>query len=110
MWRAGYRLLLWLAFPFVLARLWWRGRHEPGYRQNIGERFGFYRAKPERRVILLHAVSVGVTRAGKPLLKALRFLNPDWHMLVTHINPTDPEKTRARFCGRVDISWLPSHS
>src|SRR5881296_2447459 len=64
MWRAGYRLLLWLAFPFVLARLWWRGRHEPGYRQNIAERFGFYPTRPARPVIWLHAVSVGETRAA----------------------------------------------
>ena len=46
MWRVGYRLVLWLAFPFVLARLWWRGRREPRYRENPGERFGFYRAAP----------------------------------------------------------------
>ena len=26
MWRAAYSLLLWLAFPFVLALLWWRRR------------------------------------------------------------------------------------
>ena len=25
-----YRLLLWLATPFIVARLWWRGRREPG--------------------------------------------------------------------------------
>ena len=72
MWRAGYRLLLWFAFPFVLARLWLRGRREPGYRQNITERFDYYPARPERPVIWLHAVSVGETRAAEPLLHALR--------------------------------------
>src|SRR5438876_771527 len=72
MWRAAYRLLLWLAFPFVLARLWWRGRHEPGYRHNIAERFGFYPTRPARPVVWLHAVSVGETRAAERLLRALR--------------------------------------
>ena len=46
MWRAGYRLLLWFAFPFVLARLWWRGRQEPLYSEKPGERFGFYETAP----------------------------------------------------------------
>ena len=58
MWGIGYRLLLWLAFPWVLARLWWRGRAEPVYRQGIDERFGFYGEPPAKPVIWLHAVSV----------------------------------------------------
>jgi len=107
MWRAGYRLLLWLAFPFVLARLWWRGRHEPGYRQNIGERFGFYRAKPERRVIWLHAVSVGETRAAEPLLNALRSRHPDCDLLITQMTATGREAARQLFGGGVHVAWLP---
>src|SRR5229473_1741408 len=107
MWRAGYRLLLWLAFPLVLARLWWRGRHEPGYRQNIGERFGFYRAKPERRVIWLHAVSVGETRAAEPLLNALRSRHPDCDLLITQMTATGREAARQLFGGGVHVAWLP---
>ena len=36
---ALYRMLLWMATPFIFARLWWRGRREPGYRQRMAERF-----------------------------------------------------------------------
>ena len=35
-----YRGVLLFATPFILLRLWWRGRREPDYRRRIGERFG----------------------------------------------------------------------
>lgn len=38
--RLLYTLLLYAALPWFLARLWWRGRREPGYREAIAERFG----------------------------------------------------------------------
>jgi 3-deoxy-D-manno-octulosonic-acid transferase len=106
MWRAGYRLLLWLAFPFVLARLWWRGRHEPGYRQNIAERFGFYPTKPARPVIWLHAVSVGETRAAEPLLHALRSSHPDCDLLITQMTASGREAAQQLFGGAVRVAWL----
>ena len=40
--RIFYSVMWWLALPLVLARLWLRGRKEPGYRQHWGERLGFY--------------------------------------------------------------------
>src|SRR5258705_1937439 len=108
MWQAAYRLVLWLAFPFVLARLWWRGRHEPGYRQNIGERFGFYRAKPERPVIWLHAVSVGETRGAQPLLNALRSRHPDCYLLITQMSATGREAALQLVCRVRQAEWLRS--
>src|SRR6266566_7854786 len=107
MWRAAYRLLLWLAFPFVLARLWWRGRYEPGYRQNIAERFGFYPATPARPVIWLHAVSVGETRAAEPLLHALRSRHPDCDLLITQMTATGREAAQQLFGGAALVAWLP---
>ncbi|MGB6054448.1 MAG: 3-deoxy-D-manno-octulosonic acid transferase, partial [Burkholderiaceae bacterium] len=41
-----YSIAWWLALPLVLARLWRRGRAEPGYRRHLGERFGFYPPLP----------------------------------------------------------------
>ncbi len=107
MWLAGYRLLLWFAFPFVLARLWWRGRHEPGYRQNIAERFGFYPGRPARPVIWLHAVSVGETRAAEPLLRALRSRHPGCDLLITQMTATGREVAQQLFGGAVVVAWLP---
>jgi 3-deoxy-D-manno-octulosonic-acid transferase len=40
--RLLYALAWWLATPFVLARLAWRSRRQPGYLERIRERFGSY--------------------------------------------------------------------
>lgn len=106
-----YSLLWWLALPLVLGRLWWRGRKEPGYRQHIGERLGFYGpALPPRRTFMVHAVSVGETRAAEPLVEALLARWPDCRILLTHMTPTGRATGRALFGKhgeRVVQSFLP---
>src|SRR5690349_23883447 len=97
MWRAGYRLILWIALPFVLVRLWWRGRREPLYRQSLGERFGLYETPPGRSVIWLHAVSVGETRAAEPLLRALQARHPECDVLITQMTATGREAAQQLF-------------
>ena len=106
MWRAGYRLLLWLALPFVLVRLWWRGRQEPRYRENPGERFGFYRTAVERPVIWLHAVSLGETRAAEPLLRALKERHPECDLLITQMTATGREAAEQLVGGTAKVAWL----
>ena len=109
--RSLYSLLWWLALPLVLGRLWWRGRKEPGYRRHIGERLGFYGARlPERRTFMLHAVSVGETRAAEPLVEALLARWPDCRILLTHMTPTGRATGAALFGKhgeRVVQSFLP---
>lgn len=85
--RFFYSLAWWLALPLVIGRLWWRGRKEPGYRQHLAERFGFYRLSI-RDVIWVHAVSVGETRAAEPLIDALLREHPNSTILLTHMTPT----------------------
>jgi 3-deoxy-D-manno-octulosonic-acid transferase len=106
MWRAGYRLLLWLAFPYLLVRLWWRGRQEPRYRENPGERFGFYRTEPRRPVIWLHAVSLGETRAAEPLLRSLQRRHPDCDLLITQMTATGREAAQQLFGDSAQVAWL----
>ncbi len=106
MWRAAYRLLLWLAFPWILARVWWRGRAEPAYRRSLGERFGFYARRPTRSVIWLHAVSVGETRAAEPLLRELQRRHPDCEILVTQMTATGREAAALLFGDSVRVAWL----
>ena len=106
-WRLAYRLLLWLLFPWVLAHLWWRGRRQPAYRENIGERFGRYRARPARPVIWLHAVSVGETRAAEPLLRALAARYPAHELLLTQMTPTGRETAQQLFGDMATIVYLP---
>jgi 3-deoxy-D-manno-octulosonic-acid transferase len=109
--RRLYSFLWWLALPLVLARLWWRGRKEPGYRAGIKERLGFYGPKlPAKRTFMVHAVSVGETRAAEPLVEALLAAWPDSRVLLTHMTPTGRATGRALFAQhgeRVIQSYLP---
>jgi 3-deoxy-D-manno-octulosonic-acid transferase len=113
--RLFYSFMWWLAMPLVLGRLWWRGRKEPGYRQHLGERLGYYGRKPGpdqalRRTIMVHAVSVGETRAAEPLVEALLRAWPDCRILLTHMTPTGRATGKALFGKhgeRVVQSFLP---
>jgi 3-deoxy-D-manno-octulosonic-acid transferase len=109
--RVLYSLMWWLALPLVLGRLWWRGRREPGYRTHLGERLGFYGGKLEKRqTIMVHAVSVGETRAAEPLIEALLAARPDARILLTHMTPTGRATGKALFArhgDRIVQSFLP---
>lgn len=90
--RAIYTLLIRLALPFALVRLWWRARRQPGYLQHVGERFGYYAPVDNvAPLIWLHAVSVGETRAAEPLILAFRAAYPEHRILLTHMTPTGRE-------------------
>ena len=106
-WRLAYRLLLRLLFPWVLVHLWWRGRRQPGYREHIAERFGWYQARPGRPVIWLHAVSVGETRAAEPLVRALVARYPGHELLLTQMTPTGRETAQQLYGGAATIVYLP---
>jgi len=110
--RFFYTLAWWLALPLVLARLWLRGRQEPGYRQHWGERLGFYGSKAVNApmTIWLHAVSVGETRAAEPLVDALLASYPHSRIVLTHMTPTGRATGKALFArhgARLIQSYLP---
>lgn len=98
--RRLYTLVWWLVLPLVLFRLYWRGRQEPGYRRHIAERLGFYGGinhDPQRRLLWVHAVSVGETRAAEPLIDSLLAVYPDADILLTHMTPTGRATGKALF-------------
>lgn len=96
--RHFYTVMWCLALPLVLARLWWRGRKEPGYRQHWRERLGFYGpAKAARHTLWVHAVSVGETRASEPLVDALLAAYPGSRVILTHMTPTGRATGKALF-------------
>ncbi len=100
--------LAWLAAtPFVLVRLAWRARRQPGYLHRLGERFGRYRPRVPGPCIWIHAVSVGETRAAAPLVAALAQRHPGHRILVTHMTPTGRATSREIFGDRVERAWLP---
>ena len=104
--RLLYSTLLRLALPLWLARLWWRGAREPGYRQHFGERLGFgLRQTPG--ALWVHAVSLGEARAAAPLIAALRERMPGVPLLLTHGTATGREAGRALLQPGDRQAWLP---
>ena len=86
--RLIYSLLFYLAQPLIWGRLLWRSRKQPEYLQHLGERYGFYEQAAPDKLLWLHTVSVGETRAAEPLIKALLEAYPDHALLLTHMTPT----------------------
>ncbi|MBP1206663.1 3-deoxy-D-manno-octulosonic-acid transferase [Duganella sp. 1411] len=112
--RLFYSVMWWLAMPLVLARLWLRGRKEPGYRGHWGERLGFYGTgsalSPASPVLWVHAVSVGETRAAEPLIDALLAGYPNGRVILTHMTPTGRATGKSLFAkhgARLAQSYLP---
>ncbi len=105
--RTLYSLLLTLALPLIAVRLWWRGRQQPGYRENVGERFGKFPPNAKQGAIWIHAVSVGETRAAKPLIDALKARFPERPLLLTGMTPAGRKTAYELFGGSVTISYLP---
>jgi len=112
--RLLYSIAWWLALPLVLARLWLRGRKEPGYRAHLVERLGFYGGAAAKQsaapVIWVHAVSVGETRAAEPLISALLTAYPGYTILLTHMTPTGRATGRDLFgknAPRVQQAYVP---
>ena len=100
-----------LALPLVLARLWWRGRKEPGYRSHWAERLGFYgRHMAGAHTLWVHAVSVGETRAAEPLIDALMAAFPESRVVLTCMTPTGRETGKALYAkhgARLVQAYLP---
>lgn len=93
----------------MLLRLWWRGRKDPGYRQLIGERFGFSHGI-QPGAIWVHAVSVGETRAAQPLIEA--YLQQGKSILLTCMTPNGRRTGATVFAkaiaqGRLQQVYLP---
>ncbi|MBV8030760.1 MAG: 3-deoxy-D-manno-octulosonic acid transferase [Betaproteobacteria bacterium] len=105
--RFTYTLLLRLALPFVLARLWWRGRRESGYRRGIAERLGVYAIERPEKLLWVHAVSVGEVRASAPLVRALQEAAPDHKMLMTCTTAAGRETIQQVYGDSVLASYLP---
>ena len=104
--RLLYSALLRLALPLWLARLWWRGGREPGYRQHLGERLGLGPSFPPG-ALWVHAVSLGETRAAAPLVAALRERLPGVPLLLTHGTATGREAGAALLQPGDRQAWLP---
>lgn len=124
-----YALVLALATPLYLWRIWSRGRQEPAYRACWWQRLGWYEAAYRQQwqarfphanghmghmvgdgpVVWVHAVSLGEARAAAPLVQALRARIPGMRLLLTHGTATGRDAGLALMqANQGDMqTWLP---
>lgn len=103
-----YSLILLLLQPFMLLRLYWRGRKLPAYRQRWLERFGIF---PHPKIVAggvwVHAVSVGEVVAAIPLVEELLRKGSTVPVIVTTTTPTGSARVKQAFGDRVTHVYLP---
>ncbi|MCX4190530.1 lipid IV(A) 3-deoxy-D-manno-octulosonic acid transferase [Methylophaga sp. OBS3] len=103
-----YTLLFYLAIPFLLLRLIWRGFRAPDYLKRWPERFGFISSRTSQSpLIWVHAVSVGEVEASRPLVKGLQENYPQHQLLITTMTPTGSERVKRLFGQKVLHVYLP---
>lgn len=83
-----YNLLWIIILPIALLRLVWRARKNRAHLLHFAERLGYHSPLPTGKWILIHAVSVGETRAAQPLVEALLKHSSQIHILLTHMTLT----------------------
>lgn len=103
--RFFYSFLMYLLTPYMLIRLWWKGRRLPAYRQRIAERFCLSKNQNKPVDIWVHAVSLGEVIAAIPLIDAM--LDKQWSVFITTMTPTGSERVQARFGDKVYHQYLP---
>ena len=105
--RSLYTIVLRLALPLILLRLWWRGRREPGYRAHVQERFGFYAGYKPDKALWVHAVSVGEARAAAPLVRELKRAYPDHTVVMTCTTAAGRDTLKQVYGEAVLAAFLP---
>jgi 3-deoxy-D-manno-octulosonic-acid transferase len=88
-----YDLILYLSALFLVPYYLFRGLRYGKTRRGVRERLGIYaqdfqKILQGRKVIWVHAVSVGETRAAIPLLKALKKSYPDALLILSNVTET----------------------
>jgi 3-deoxy-D-manno-octulosonic-acid transferase len=93
--RVIYTFIFYLLLPFILLRLLWRSMAAPAYAKRWSERFGFVPALTTgKKVVWLHAVSVGEFLAVLPLIRRLQ-ADERLQLVITTTTPTGSERVRA---------------
>lgn len=98
-------LLRLLALPITLYTLWQALKErEPDY---LWQRLGIYRKPARRRVVWLHAASVGEVNAVLPLIKQLQQHQPEQPLLLTTTTPSGARAARAKLPPGVGHAYFP---
>jgi 3-deoxy-D-manno-octulosonic-acid transferase len=102
-----WRIAVYLLLPYAVGNLIWRALRYPAYWHRWPERFGFVRPLPGKRVLWVHAVSVGEVRSAAPLVTALVERYPAYRIVVTTMTPTGSDQVRDLFQDRVSHCYVP---
>lgn len=105
--RIIYSLLVYVFIPVILLRLVYRGIKQPAYRWRWAQRFGFVCDHTDKKIIWVHAVSVGETLAAVPLIRQLQANYPECRLLVTCMTVTGSQRIEAVFGDTVEHSYAP---
>lgn len=95
--RQIYTLAFYFLVPFVLLRLWWRGRQQYAYRKRISERFGKPNFPALSQSLWIHAVSYGEAIAAESLIRALQQEYPNINIVVTTMTITGSQRIQQSF-------------
>jgi len=91
-----YDLVLLTSALFLIPYYLFLGMRRGKVRRGIRERLGFFTAAQSavtvgKKILWVHAVSVGETRAAIPLLKALKAVYPDYALVLSNVTETGRE-------------------
>lgn len=101
--RAAYQVMGLLVIPALFLHLLWRSLRQPAYRQHWADRFLGRSGVPPfadheaAKVLWVHAVSVGETRAAAPLILQWLAQHPKHCVVLTHTTPTGADTGRQLF-------------
>ena len=107
MFRWFYTAVLYLIMPLIMLRLVLRSRKIQGYGRRWNERFGYVQSSQKKKMIWLHAVSVGETIAAAPLVKSLQTTYPACELMITTMTPTGSDRVKALFGDSVEHCYAP---
>ena len=96
-----------MLLPFVLLRLYVRGRKAPAYRLRWRERFALEAMSVDKPSIWLHAVSVGEVLGSAQLIQRLLDHYPSHQLVVTTMTPTGSERVSELFGNQVMHCYAP---
>ena len=102
-----YNIVFYLALPFILCRLLWKGRKNPAYKQRWHERLARFTSPALDKSIWVHAVSLGEAIAATPLIKALQQKYPNIRIVVTTMTPTGSAHITKAFGDEVTHIYAP---
>lgn len=107
--RLIYGLLFTLCLPFVIARVFWRARKEPRYKEDLRQRLG-YVPESAQQPVWVHGVSAGETIAAAELVR--RLVAEGHRVLFTNMTPAGRERAEVMFTplireGMVTIAYAP---